>query len=92
MAGIEEILEKLDALNEATGYVVEIMEDGKVSLGDLPTVWKLVGLLGEVAQDYEKLKEELKDVDAAEFQRIITKLIDVVYGLIAAVSKLLGNK
>lgn len=85
--GIESLKEVL-AIVELLGVAAKsAMKDGKVSVADLPILVGLVpqlGMLVKAVEDAKALPAEIKDIDAAEAQELLVKLVAVVNAIKAA--------
>lgn len=79
--GVKESLEVLDSLKVLAVTASKVMEDGKVSLGDLPV---LLGLLKEVgtlkagAEGVDSIPKEIKDLSAEEAALLLNKVYEVI--------------
>lgn len=79
--GIKETLEVLDALKLLALEASKVLEDGKVSLKDLPVMFDLlhkVGSFKAAADGAELVMKEVKDLSQEEAAVLMAKVFEVV--------------
>ncbi len=85
--GIQNLEEVIDAVQLLGVAAKQIMADGKVGVADLPVVLGLVNKLSVIVaavNGADQLVLEAKDIDAAEAQALVAKLIAAVAAIKAA--------
>jgi hypothetical protein len=76
--GIQETVELLDAVRDLVDALDVCLEDGKLSLADLPRLFPLLKTLETASEGISKIPEELKDLDAEEIHEIADKGLDII--------------
>jgi len=67
----------VDGLKEVVNVGEKVFADGKVGFEDsvhIPELYEAVKKVVEAAKSYKEVGEEIKDVDAVEAVRLITKI------------------
>ncbi len=85
--GIQNLEEVIDAVQLLGVAAKQVMADGKVGVADLPVVLGLVNKLSVIVaavNGADQLVLEAKDIDAAEAQALVAKLIAAVAAIKAA--------
>lgn len=78
MANIKESLEAINFCREAALAVGEVLEDGKISLLDLPTIIPLFSKVQVALEGSQLIPGELMDLEKVEVAQIATGLYEVV--------------
>lgn len=81
MEGIKETMELLEALKELASVMKKIVEDGKVSLKDLPLLLELVKklpMLKAGVDGVDQVPKEIKSLTQEEVQALLAKVYEIV--------------
>lgn len=87
MAGIQNIVEILDVIEGLIDALAAAKADGKIDWKDIPKFAALWTKLQKAAADLQLVAAEIKDIDGAEAQALIGRimvLIPKVIGLVGA--------
>ena len=86
--GIKETTELIDAVDALVVDLEEKSKDGKLSLGEIATAIPEVVTVVKEAEDFDAIKEELKDLDREELETLALKSIGTIYGVAGIVKNL----
>ena len=86
--GIKETTELIDAVDALVVDLEEKSKDGKLSLGEIATAIPEVVTVVKEAEDFDAIKEELKDLDREELETLALKSISTIYGVAGIVKNL----
>jgi hypothetical protein len=75
----EKLKKFVNAMDDLVELGEELMEDGKIDLGDitsLPKAGSVLSELIEVGKQYKEMLAELKDLDKEEFKELLDAAFD----------------
>lgn len=84
---IHNLMEVLQSVEDLAIAAKQVLKDGKVDLADLPIALALlpkVAALAAAVDGVSDIPAEVKDMDAAEIQAAVAKLLEVVQKVQAA--------
>jgi hypothetical protein len=86
----KETLEVFDAADTACDAVIKACEDGKIGIMDIRHLLAPVKAVSVAMQGRDKLKEELKDLDAAEMEELAFRGVMTAEKVAAAFTAIAG--
>jgi hypothetical protein len=85
--GIKEIQEIISLAKKMITVGESVLDDGKVSLADLPKLMPLWSAIQAAVEGANLALDEIKDLDAAEAKALAADAVEVVFALVKLMSK-----
>jgi hypothetical protein len=85
--GIQNIVEVLDLIEGLIDALVAAKADGKIDWKDIPKFAALWSKLQKAAADIHLVADEIKDIDGAEAQALIGRIMTMIPKVIGLVGK-----